>query len=124
MELRMLGKKRPKRVNHGRGSGSRWKGSFPWSIFSIVMNSLRALPVAGQHTDELEQQVQQLKQQCEATTHDGKPVRKGAVDVIAPGTGLGESFLTWDGSQYVAHSSENGYSDFAPTDERQIRLLE
>lgn len=120
----MLGKKRPKRVNHGRGSGSRWKGSFPWSIFSIVMNSLRALPVAGQHTDELEQQVQQLKQQCEATTHDGKPVRKGAVDVIAPGTGLGESFLTWDGSQYVAHSSENGYSDFAPTDERQIRLLE
>jgi len=36
---------------------------------------------------------------------------------------LGESFLTWNGSQYVAHSSEGGHSDFAPTDERQIRLL-
>jgi glucokinase len=37
---------------------------------------------------------------------------------------LGESFLTWDGSQYQAHGSEGGHSDFAPTDERQIHLLE
>ena len=36
---------------------------------------------------------------------------------------LGESFLTWDGSQYSAHGSGGGHSDFAPTDERQIRLL-
>src|SRR6185369_14124729 len=43
---------------------------------------------------------------------------------IAPGTGLGESFLTWDGSRYLPHSSEGGHADFAPTDERQIRLLE
>jgi glucokinase len=58
------------------------------------------------------------------TINDGAPVPKGAIAVIAPGTGLGESFLTWDGSRYVAHSSEGGHSDFAPTDERQIRLLE
>jgi glucokinase len=32
--------------------------------------------------------------------------------------------LTWDGGQYVAHGSEGGHSDFAPTDARQIRLLE
>jgi len=31
--------------------------------------------------------------------------------------------LTWDGSQYLAHGSEGGHCDFAPTDERQIRLL-
>jgi len=37
---------------------------------------------------------------------------------------LGESFLTWDGSRYVAHSSEGGHADFAPTDERQIHLLQ
>jgi glucokinase len=42
---------------------------------------------------------------------------------VAPGTGLGESFLIWNGSQYVAHSSEGGHADFTPTDERQIRLL-
>jgi glucokinase len=58
------------------------------------------------------------------TINPGEPVRHGAIAVIAPGTGLGESFLTWDGSQYLAHSSEGGHSDFAPTDERQVRLLE
>ena len=44
--------------------------------------------------------------------------------IIAPGTGLGESFLTWDGTRYLAHSSEGGHSDFAPTETRQIHLLE
>lgn len=58
------------------------------------------------------------------TISAGKPVPKGPIAVIAPGTGLGESFLTWDGSQYVAHSSEGGHADFAPTEPRQIRLLE
>src|SRR5882757_5493324 len=57
------------------------------------------------------------------TLNEGAPVLNGPIGIIAPGTGLGESFLTWDGSQYVAHSSEGGHSDFAPTDERQIRLL-
>jgi glucokinase len=57
------------------------------------------------------------------TLNVGRPVAKGAIGIIAPGTGLGESFLTWDGSSYVAHSSEGGHADFAPTDERQIGLL-
>jgi glucokinase len=58
------------------------------------------------------------------TINSGEPVPKGAIGVVAPGTGLGESFLTWDGSGYRPHSSEGGHADFAPTDERQIRLLE
>ncbi len=57
------------------------------------------------------------------TLNVGQPAPKGAIGVIAPGTGLGESFGAWDGSQYVAHSSEGGHADFAPTDERQIGLL-
>jgi glucokinase len=43
----------------------------------------------------------------------GRPVPKGAISVVAPGTGLGESFLTWEGTRYVAHSSEGGHSDFS-----------
>ncbi len=57
------------------------------------------------------------------TLNAGQPVLNGAIGVIAPGTGLGESFLTWDGSKYVSHGSEGGHADFAPTDERQIGLL-
>lgn len=58
-----------------------------------------------------------------STLNVGQPVPKGAIAVVAPGTGLGESFLTWDGSKYVSHSSEGGHADFAPTNERQIGLL-
>jgi glucokinase len=58
------------------------------------------------------------------TLNKGYPVEEGAIAIIAPGTGLGESFLTWDGAQYLAHSSEGGHCDFAPTDQRQIHLLE
>jgi len=58
------------------------------------------------------------------TLNEGQPIATGPIAVIAPGTGLGESFLTWDGSKYLAHSSEGGHSDFAPTDARQIHLLE
>src|SRR5262245_5962974 len=57
------------------------------------------------------------------TLNAGQPSSKGAIGIVAPGAGLGESFLTWDGSRYFAHGSEGGHSDFAPTDERQIGLL-
>jgi glucokinase len=65
-----------------------------------------------------------LRPQDVLTINKGEAVASGPIAVIAPGTGLGESFLTWNGSQYVAHGSEGGHSDFAPTDERQIRLLQ
>src|SRR5213593_16422 len=58
------------------------------------------------------------------TLNIGEPVPKAAIGVVAPGTGLGESFLVWDGSRYVPQSSEGGHASFAPTETRQIRLLE
>jgi len=78
-----------------------------------LMNDLEAVARA----------VPALRAEDMITINKGEPVANGPIAVIAPGTGLGESFLTWDGSQYEAHSSEGGHSDFAPTDERQIRLL-
>ncbi len=53
----------------------------------------------------------------------GFAVPRGAVAVIAPGTGLGEAFLTWDGTRYRSHPSEGGHASFAPGDELQIDLL-
>jgi len=57
------------------------------------------------------------------TLNIGQPVPGGAIAVIAPGTGLGEAFLTWDGSQYQAQTSEGGHADFAPTNAPEIELL-
>ncbi|MGA8060731.1 MAG: glucokinase, partial [Candidatus Sulfotelmatobacter sp.] len=34
--------------------------------------------------------------------------------VIAPGTGLGEAGLFWDGSQHQVFACEGGHADFAP----------
>jgi glucokinase len=58
------------------------------------------------------------------TLNEGVPPDGGTVAVIAPGTGLGESFLTWDGSRYYAHATEGSHVDFAPANALQIRLLE
>lgn len=65
-----------------------------------------------------------LRPQDLVTLNEGKAIERGSIAIIAPGTGLGESFLVWDGGQYRAHGSEGGHSDFAPTDARQIGLLE
>jgi glucokinase len=53
----------------------------------------------------------------------GAAVAGGALAVIAPGTGLGEAFLIWDGTRYRAFPSEGGHSDFAPTTELEAGLL-
>jgi len=53
----------------------------------------------------------------------GQPVAGGALAVIAPGTGLGEAFLIWDGTRYRAFPSEGGHADFAPATELQAGLL-
>jgi glucokinase len=47
----------------------------------------------------------------------------GTIAVIAPGTGLGEAYLTWDGQRYRTHASEGGHSDFAPVNETEVALL-
>ena len=47
----------------------------------------------------------------------------GAIGVVAPGTGLGEAFLIWDGARYRACPSEGGHADFAPADAVQSELL-
>jgi glucokinase len=56
------------------------------------------------------------------TINEGRADPHGPMAVIAPGTGLGEAFSIWNGSTYVACSSEGGHADFAPTDETQAAL--
>jgi glucokinase len=57
------------------------------------------------------------------TLNEGKADQTGALAVVAPGTGLGEAYLTWDGTRYNAYASEGGHSDFAPANPCQMELL-
>jgi glucokinase len=57
------------------------------------------------------------------TLNEGDVTQGGAIAIIAPGTGLGEAYLVWDGSRYRAHASEGGHADFAPNNQLEIDLL-
>ena len=57
------------------------------------------------------------------TLHTGKPEAGGNIAVIAPGTGLGEGYLTWNGDEPQAHATEGGHTDFAPRNDLQDELL-
>ena len=43
--------------------------------------------------------------------------------VIAPGTGLGEAGLFWDGKRHQVFACEGGHTDFGPQGDLQIELL-
>lgn len=56
--------------------------------------------------------------------HPGRsPVRQGHSAVIAAGTGLGEAYLFFDGTQHHPVASEGGHADFAPRSDLEIGLL-
>jgi glucokinase len=78
-----------------------------------VMNDLQAIALA----------VPVLLPEELATLNQGEAVPHGAIAVVAPGTGMGQAFLTWDGTRYQAHPSEGGHADFAPGNDMEIELL-
>lgn len=57
------------------------------------------------------------------TLNNGTPKPGGSIGVIAPGTGLGEAFLAWDGQRYHAYASEGGHSSFAPLNTTELDML-
>ncbi|MBL8058020.1 MAG: glucokinase [Anaerolineales bacterium] len=57
------------------------------------------------------------------TLSAGKPAPAGNRAVVAPGTGLGEAFLTCTDGRYHAHASEGSHVSFGPVGELQIGLL-
>jgi glucokinase len=58
-----------------------------------------------------------------ASIKAGEREAQGPIAVIAPGTGLGEAFLFWDGQRYRPIPSEGGHTDFAPATSLELELL-
>lgn len=55
--------------------------------------------------------------------NEGEAQPEGHIGVIAPGTGLGEAMLLWDGRGYREYASEGGHADFAPNGAQEGELL-
>ena len=64
-----------------------------------------------------------LRQDETEVLNAGTPSRaKGAMALIAAGTGLGEAILFWDGHRYQPMPSEGGHCSFAPNSELEMEL--
>jgi len=98
--------------------------NLPWLLDSEAMSKEMNVPVsfindleatayglAGLGKDEL------------ATLAEGDPKAKGNMAIIAPGTGLGEAGLFWDGARYHPFATEGGHSDFAPRTKKDVELF-
>ena len=57
------------------------------------------------------------------TVYPGKTPATGNAAIIAPGTGLGEGGLYWDGSTFHPFATEGGHSAFAPVDAFDAELM-
>ena len=49
--------------------------------------------------------------------------RHGHIAVLAAGTGLGQAQLFWDGVRHLPGATEGGHVEFAPSNEREVKLL-
>ncbi len=58
-----------------------------------------------------------------ATIHSSDTKASGNIAIIAPGTGLGEAGLYYDGKKYHPFATEGGHSDFSPRTEQDVELL-
>lgn len=54
--------------------------------------------------------------------NEGKAQKEGNIAVIAPGTGLGEAFLIWNGFRYNAYASEGGHAFFGASTPLEMEL--
>lgn len=98
--------------------------NLPWVLDSAAMSGEMGVPVrfindleatayglAGLGRDEL------------ATLAAGDAAARGNIAIIAPGTGLGEAGLFWDGVRYHPFATEGGHSDFAPRTAQDVDIF-
>jgi len=58
------------------------------------------------------------------TIHPGQVEIAGNMAILAPGTGLGEGGLYWNGVSYHPFATEGGHTDFSPRNKIDLKLLD
>ncbi len=99
--------------------------NLPWVIDQDVIKKAFDFPQVHLLNDleAIASAVPHLTSEDLVTLNEGTAEPEGAIAVIAPGTGLGEAFLVWNGSKYQAHPSEGGHVSFGPINPDQVDLL-
>jgi glucokinase len=99
--------------------------NLPWVLEETHLQEALNIPSVRllNDLDAIAHMVPSLKPSDLYTLNEGQPSPNGTLAVIAPGTGLGEAFLTWNGARYEVHPSEGGHTDFAPSNALEAELL-
>ena len=98
--------------------------NLPWVIEEKSLSKELGIPVRlVNDLDAIAHAIPLLEAGDLETLNQGAPIKHGALAVIAPGTGLGEAFLEWNGNTYRPYPSEGGHTDFAPSGPLQLKLL-
>lgn len=99
--------------------------NLPWRLDETVLARNLHIPEVKLINDleAIAWAVPYLQPEDVETIRPGRRLESGNMAVIAPGTGLGEAYLTWDGHRYQAYGCEGGHTDFAPQSPIEIELL-
>ena len=95
-----------------------------WSLDSKAMSAALKIPVT--FINDLEANsygLAGLQSSDLATIHTVSKNVPGNIAIVAPGTGLGEAGLYYDGKKYHPFATEGGHSDFFPRTEQDIDLF-
>lgn len=98
--------------------------NLPWVLDSRAMSAEMGVPVC--FVNDLEATaygMAGLRPEELATLAAGDPAAKGNIAIIAPGTGLGEAGMYWDGKCYHPFATEGGHSDFAVRTPKDVELF-
>ncbi len=100
--------------------------NLPWEIDSLALRQAFGWRAVGLLNDleAVANAIPILRPEDLFTLNPGKPVPGGSLAVLAPGTGLGEAYMTWDGGEYRAHPCEGSHVSFGPVGSLQIGLLQ
>jgi glucokinase len=97
--------------------------NLPWELDSDLIESELGIPVS--FINDLEATaygLAALKENELVTLYEGDKDAFGNMAIIAPGTGLGEAGMYFDGVSYHPFATEGGHCDFAPRSEEDIEV--
>lgn len=99
--------------------------NLPWIVDAEALRrtfNLHAVHILND-LEATAQAIPQLMPHEVLTLVDGEDAQEGNAAILAPGTGLGEAFLTRGDGHCRAHASEGGHADFGPRNPLQMELL-
>ncbi len=99
--------------------------NLPWVVDIAMMRQQTGIPIIHLMNDLVAaaNSVPILEADDIVTLNPGTAEPGGTIAILAPGTGLGEAFLSYDNGHYTAHPSEGGHGRFSPSNAAELELL-